>query len=120
MPWRRQHQEDADSVYGVVAGGRTELKRLSLAGSATTVAKDVGSAFAIDATHIYFSQDDKLKRIPKAGGDSETLVHRLDGPATSIAVGDNTVYFIVNAQRLYRTRALPPDSTALTAGSTTH
>jgi hypothetical protein len=57
------------------------------------------SVVAVDETHVYWVESDRVMRVSKRGGPSEVVVSGQPSP-NSVAVDDETIYFTTRGERM--------------------
>ena len=98
---------DGSSVFFVTGGtvaaqeaGTNNVNRISLKdGSVSVLVKGgehyVSATLAVDEKFLYWSDPGHIYRVPKAGGESETIVSDAPGKPDEMVVDDENIYWLV-------------------------
>jgi Domain of unknown function (DUF5050) len=98
---------DGSSVFYVTGGtiaaqeaGTNNVNRISLKdGSVSVLVKGgehfISATLAVDEKFLYWSDPGHIYRVPKAGGESETIVSDAPGKPDEMVVDDENIYWLV-------------------------
>jgi hypothetical protein len=90
---------DATHLYWTTSGGEGAVMRVALAGGPPEMLASNQvwpSAIAVDARSVYWSVENKIMKMPRAGGPQVELVNGGANSAVALAIQGNDLYFVVS------------------------